>query len=455
MSTRTQHATDAGALNGAGLIERFRRVRAFTEELCQPLQTEDYVIQSMPDASPTKWHLAHTTWFFEAFVLRAHVPDYRPCDPQYNYLFNSYYNAIGPQFCRARRGHLSRPTVREVYAFRRHVDARVIDLIERIGPEGPPAAILEILVLGLHHEQQHQELILTDIKHAMYTHPTGPALYPGASDGDSRAVPVMEWIRFDAGLKELGNDGPEFRFDNEGPRHPEYVDAFEMGTRLVTNGEYLRFMDDGGYERPELWLSPGWAIFGGHVQGARDQERLDRPLYWFRTDDGWMHYTLAGAKRVAPGEPVVHVSYYEADAYARWAGCRLPTEAEWEVAAAGASIDAGHFSDDRAFHPRPLPAEATPGTLHQMFGDVWEWTSSAYRAYPGFRPMEGAAGEYNGKFMVNQFVLKGGSCATPRNHIRLSYRNFFPPDSRWQFMGIRMARDTPPAPRTRETCAPC
>lgn len=405
------------------------------------METEDYVIQSMPDVSPTKWHLAHTTWFFETFILANNYPHYQPLNVQYNYLFNSYYNAIGEQFCRPRRGQISRPTVKEVYEYRHYVDEKMVDLIERLDADGALDTIRDTLILGINHEQQHQELMVTDIKHVLSMNPLRPTLHPRAEDGSPQGVRGLEWFRYEPGIYEIGYDGPEFHFDNEGRRHKEYVEAFEIGSRLVTNGEYMKFMEDGGYDRPDLWLSLGWSTVQEHSLKEYEWEKFDKPLYWFRTDAGWMHYTLAGPRPVNPDEPVVHVSYYEADAYARWAGFRLPSEAEWEIASADAEIEGGNYSDSAMFHPKALSTSASAGRLHQMFGDVWEWTTSAYSAYPAFKPWEGAAGEYNGKFMANQIILRGGSCATPQNHIRPSYRNFFPADSKWQFMGFRMARD--------------
>lgn len=405
------------------------------------METEDYVIQSMPDVSPTKWHLAHTTWFFETFILANNYPKYQPLNVQYNYLFNSYYNAIGEQFCRPRRGQISRPTVKEVYEYRAYVDEKILDLIDKLDADDALDTIKDTVILGINHEQQHQELLVTDIKHVLSMNPLRPTLHPRTEDTHEHGVPELEWLRYEAGLYEIGYDGPEFHFDNEGSRHKEYVEAFEMGSRLVTNGEYLAFINDGGYERPDLWLSLGWSTVQEHSLKEHEWEKFDKPLYWFRSDDGWMQYTLAGPRPIQPDEPVVHVSYYEADAYARWAGARLPSEAEWEIASADAEIEGGNFSDNLNFHPRPLAVDAPKGRVHQMFGDVWEWTHSAYNAYPGFKPWEGAAGEYNGKFMANQLILRGGSCATPQNHIRPSYRNFFPADSKWQFMGFRLARE--------------
>jgi ergothioneine biosynthesis protein EgtB len=413
------------------------------------MEPEDFVIQSMPDVSPTKWHLAHTTWFFEQFVLVPHEPGYEPLDPQYNYLFNSYYNTIGEQFCRPRRGQISRPTVRDVMRYRHYVDGGIEDLVRRLEAEGRLAEVRDTVTLGTHHEQQHQELMATDIKHVFSMNPLRPAWHPHPDDAAPAGTPAHEWIEHPGGLVSIGYEGDGFHFDNETKRHQVWLEPFGLGSRLVTNAEYLAFMDDRGYERPELWLSMGWAKVRESLLLENDWDHVDKPLYWFRDGDRWWQYTAAGPRPVQPDEPVVHVSYYEADAYARWAGARLPSEAEWEVAAAmvveaggeNAALGAGTFSDDFLFHPRPLSPSAPSGRPHQMFGDVWEWTRSAYEAYPGFQPWEGAAGEYNGKFMANQLVLRGGSCATARDHIRPTYRNFFYAGDRWQFMGIRLAQD--------------
>ncbi len=408
----------AGAPSGA----RYEQVRHFTERLCAPLAIEDYVVQSMPDVSPAKWHLAHTTWFFETFVLAAARPDYRPFHPRYCYLFNSYYNAVGERYARPRRGLLSRPTVDEIYRYRAHVDAAMGDLL---ADEPPPLA--GVIELGLHHEQQHQELILTDLKHVFSCNPLWPA-YQEPPPSTSAVAPELGWVTYPEGLGWVGHDGPAFAFDNETPRHRVFLAGFQLATRPVTNEEYLAFLADDGYRRPELWLSDGWNTVC--AQG------WEAPLYWERLDDGWWSFTLNGLQPLAPAEPVCHLSYYEADAFARWAGARLPSEAEWERAAADAAPDGG-FVEDGRLHPAPAAGDG----LRQMLGDVWEWTSSPYGPYPGFRPVDGALGEYNGKFMCNQMVLRGGSCATSRSHIRPTYRNFFPPDARWQFSGLRLARD--------------
>jgi len=430
------------------LVERYRQVRGWTETLREPLEIEDMVAQSMPDASPVKWHLAHTTWFFETFLLKPHLAGYRPVDDSYEYLFNSYYNAVGEQYSRPHRGLVTRPTVRGVEEYRRHVDRSM----ERLLAEAPEAELGELhrlLEIGLHHEQQHQELIVTDLKHLLSFNPLHPVYRPEKPAETDGGVPALRWHRYDEGLRWIGHHGDGFAFDNEGPRHRRFVESFELGSRLVTCGEYLEFMADGGYRRPEPWLSDGWATVR--------EEGWRAPLYWQERDGAWHCYTLAGLRPVRADEPVCHLSYYEADAYARWAGARLPTEAEWEVAArhavdAGAEDEAaevgdGNFAEDGHFHPLPLGAGAVgadaSGAGHpaQLFGDLWEWTASPYTAYPRYRPPAGALGEYNAKFMSNQLVLRGGSCATPRCHLRVTYRNFFPPPARWQMSGVRLARD--------------
>jgi ergothioneine biosynthesis protein EgtB len=407
------------------LLARYREIRGATMALCRPLSPEDCALQSMPDASPAKWHLAHTSWFFETFILQPHVPGYRAFDPHFRVLFNSYYVQVGQRTPRPERGLISRPGLDRICAYREHVDRAVERWVQTTGMA--PGA-LDLFELGLHHEQQHQELIVTDLKHLFSRNPLHPvyadlAILPLAAAGPRR------WVSFPAGLREIGHAGPEFHFDNEAPRHRIYLDAFQLAASPVTNGQYLEFMRDGGYERAELWLSDGW--------DARTAQSWHAPLYWERDGERWSAYTLHGMSELDLDEPVCHVSFYEADAYARWAGARLPTEAEWETAAAGLEI-AGNFAESGRLRPAAAPV---PGYLEQMYGDVWEWTSSAYLGYPGFRPAPGAVGEYNGKFMVNQFVLRGGSCATPQSHIRATYRNFFAPAARWQFSGLRLARD--------------
>jgi ergothioneine biosynthesis protein EgtB len=409
------------------LLGWFHGIRRLTETICEPLEPEDFVVQSMPDASPAKWHLAHTTWFFETFVLGPALRDYRPFRPEYAYLFNSYYNAVGERIPRPRRGLLSRPTTEEIFRYRKHVDQAMLDLIQDI-PERTVVELWPTIILGLNHEQQHQELILTDIKHAFAGNPLRPAYRekPVSKAGSSA---LLAWIAFLEGARWIGHVGPSFSFDNEEPRHREYLEPYQLATRLVTNSEYLAFIDGGGYSRPELWLSDGW--------NTRCEQRWESPLYWEKTDTGWSVFTLAGMQPLDESEPVCHVSFYEADAFARWAEARLPSEAEWESAAERARIE-GNLLDGKRLHPMPAQSGSS---LRQLFGDVWEWTRSPYVGYPGFVPNAGALGEYNGKFMCNQFVLRGGSCVTPSSHIRPTYRNFFPPDARWQLSGIRLAKD--------------
>jgi ergothioneine biosynthesis protein EgtB len=409
------------------LGRRYREVRGLTERLAASLSPEDCQVQSMPDASPVKWHLAHTSWFFETFLLTPHLRGYESFHPSFSYLFNSYYNAVGRRHPRPGRGLLTRPGLEEVYAYRAAVDAAVLSYLDSLGdaPDPTAAAVIE---LGLNHEQQHQELILTDVKHLLAQSPLRPAYRSEAACESERAAPPMGWTAFPGGLVWAGHEGPGFAFDNEGPPHRVYLEDFELASRPVTNEEFLAFIEDGGYSRPEHWLSDGWNCAA--AQG------WEAPLYWERLERSWGTMTLGGFRRVAPSEPVCHLSYYEADAYARWAGARLPTEFEWEVAARGQETR-GNFLESGRLHPRV--AEDGIG-LAQCFGDVWEWTGSPYTPYPGMQPAAGALGEYNAKFMCNQVVLRGGSCATPGSHIRPTYRNFFTPDARWQFSGIRLAR---------------
>lgn len=411
---------------------RYRCVRAFTEELCGPLQVEDYVIQSMPDASPAKWHLAHTSWFFQTFILGAGRQDSGGSDPDTSFLFNSYYNAVGPMHCRAQRGMISRPTVGETYQYRAATD----QAMERLFADATDQeweALQPIVELGLHHEQQHQELLLTDLKHLFAQNPLLPSYRsaPSASSRPGAGAPPLRWFEYPEGMFFIGANGNEFHFDNEGPRHRQFLHAFQLASRLVTNGEYLEFIEDGGYARAEFWLSLGWMTIR--------EQGWQAPLYWEKHDGKWQVFSLHGLRPLDPNEPVSHVSFLEADAFARWKGARLPTEAEWEVASLGLPLE-GNFVHDRRFGPAAA-ASSTAAHPVQMFGDVWEWTRSSYGPYPGYSPAEGAIGEYNGKFMCNQYVLRGGSCATSREHIRRTYRNFFPPDKRWQFSGIRLARD--------------
>ena len=414
------------------LADRFAATRQASLGLAAPLSAEDCQVQSMPDASPAKWHLAHVTWFFETFILERFEPGFRPFDASFRVLFNSYYKGIGEQYPRPQRGMITRPTLADVKRFRADVDERMLALL---AARPGDAEIEPLVTLGLQHEQQHQELLLTDIKHALSFNP--------AASGYARRWPIsrvkpepMRWFGHAGGLVELGHDrvlDGDFCFDNETPRHPAFLSPFEIASRPVSYGEYLAFMEDGGYARPELWLSMGW----DWVQAGR----RSAPLYWMRDGERWLNHTLQGTVAIDPHTPVCHLSYFEADAFARWAGARLPTELEWEHAARTLSAPlAGNFADRGAFHPMPQAGPIVSEPV-QMFGDVWEWTASAYLPYPRFRPLEGLVGEYNGKFMCNQFVLRGGSCATPPGHVRASYRNFFPPEAQWQFSGLRLARD--------------
>ncbi|MBX3421178.1 MAG: ergothioneine biosynthesis protein EgtB [Pirellulaceae bacterium] len=433
------------------LRTQYQAVRRFSAKLCEPLAIEDYVIQSMPDASPTRWHLAHTTWFFETFVLKRFMPNYQPGNDQFEYLFNSYYNAVGNQFARPLRGLLSRPTVAEVMTYRQLIDAQMLELLDSSVAQDQ-ARLWDIVELGIHHEQQHQELMLTDIKHLLSCNPLFPSYVtqlqnrieegPGSgkrSDEDE-LICQCKSVAEPGGVVQVGAADGQFAFDNERPRHAVLLRPYRLQARLITNGQYLEFIEDEGYRRPELWLSLGWQ--------AIQRERWEAPLYWYKTSGTWQHFTLSGLRPIDWDSPVCHVSLFEADAYARWRGQRLPQEAEWEVMARELAI-AGNFVECGWFEPRPVGVAARnlssangPTTwLRQMYGDVWEWTASPYIAYPGFTPAAGALGEYNGKFMCNQYVLRGGSCASPASHLRATYRNFFPPEARWQFTGIRLAED--------------
>ncbi len=421
------------------LASEFKKIRSQTEALIRPLSAEDCQLQSMPDASPAKWHLAHITWFFETFILEKFEPDFKPFDTSFRVLFNSYYNGVGNKHPRPQRGLISRPSLDEVLAYRAQVNERILNLL---AARGIDPQLAELVTLGLHHEQQHQELLLTDIKHALSFNPQRPAYARRWPLAGIHPQPVR-WHRHDGGLMHHGFDETRdggFAFDNETPRHRVYIAPFELASRLVTNGEMMAFIADGGYQRPELWLAMGW----DWVQaGQRCQ-----PLYWQAMGDGvgsgdYINFTLQGMVKVDPNTPVCHLSYFEADAFARWAGARLPTEVEWELAARelpSGSAAGGNFLENAAYHPLPLQ-EAAQAAPSQMLGDVWEWTQSNYNPYPRYKPWAGLVGEYNGKFMCNQFVLRGGSCATPQSHIRASYRNFFPPDAQWQFSGLRLARD--------------
>ena len=408
------------------LSRRFEDTRRLTEQLAGPLSAEDQTVQSMPDVSPTKWHRAHTSWFFETFLLQPSLPGYELFHPDFGFLFNSYYEAVGARYSRPDRGLISRPGIVEIADYRRHVDSAMAELLDR--DPGPP--VLALVELGIQHEQQHQELLLMDIKHVLSRNPLEPAYAP-ASPATATPPAVVTWTGHDGGTVPIGHRGDGFGFDNEFPRHLVHLEPFALADRTVTGADWLAFLDDGGYRRPELWLSDGW--------GTVTTEGWDAPLYWSHREDGWHEFTLAGDGPVDLSRPVSHVSYYEADAYARWAGARLPTEAEWEVATevrSGSYAPSGNFLDTASLRPGPVTGAASP-----PFGDVWQWTASPYSPYPGFAPAAGAVGEYNGKFMVNQYVLRGGSCVTPAGHARLTYRNFFPPSARWAVSGLRLARN--------------
>ena len=417
-------ATATQPQGDASLAQRYQRVRDATLAWCSGLHPEDAVVQSMPDASPVKWHLAHTTWFFEQFLLGRDA-GYEPLHPLWTYLFNSYYQSIGPMHSRPQRGLLSRPTLAEVIDYRRRIDERMGDLLQR---EPDRAGLGSLLELGLNHEQQHQELLLTDIKHLFSLNPLRPAFRDGGPTPLVHQGLSSRFLRGREGIARIGHDGEGFAFDNESPRHRVLLQAHAIANRCVTNAEYRHFIADGGYRTPALWLSEGWDT----VQ----REGWQRPLYW--NEDLQGEFTLAGERSIDPHAPVCHVSFYEADAFARWAGARLPLEGEWEASAQQQGVD-GNFVDCGALHP--LPAQGNGDTPLQLFGDVWEWTSSPYVGYPGYKPAAGALGEYNGKFMCGQWVLRGGSCATPASHMRASYRNFFHPHARWQFSGIRLGKD--------------
>ncbi len=406
------------------MLDSYLKIRQISEKICQPLAIEDYTIQSMPDVSPPKWHLAHTTWFFETFLLLPYLPEYQVFHPQFGYLFNSYYEAVGARHPRHHRGILSRPTVAEVYQYRGHVDRAMQTLLAKI-PEDSNLA--ELVTLGIHHEQQHQELLLTDIKHILALNPLHPVYRHDLQDNLATTEGIFEWLEYPGGLYSIGHTGTEFAFDNESPRHQVYLPDYQLGNRLVTNGEYLEFIQAGGYKEAKYWLAEGWATV--QTQGWQ------APLYWESIGNQWRVMTLGGLRQLNITEPVCHVSFYEADAYATWKGKRLPTEAEWEIATVNLPLT-GNFLDSDCLHPK-----SANNLQYQFFGDVWEWTQSAYLPYPGFKIADGAIGEYNGKFMCNQMVLRGGSCITSIDHIRPTYRNFFPPSTRWQFSGIRLASD--------------
>ncbi|MEN8168641.1 MAG: ergothioneine biosynthesis protein EgtB [Pseudomonadota bacterium] len=408
----------------ATLVTLFQRIRRDTERLCKPLETDDYSLQSMVQTSPPKWHLAHVSWFFEAFVLPHFLPAYQPYHPSFDFLFNSYYITHGEMLARAQRGMLSRPTVDEVYQYRSHVNSAMQALIEGVA-EAQWAELVARVTLGLNHEQQHQELLLMDVKHNFSVNPLKPAYRKDLkySQGPGRK---MNWVEREGGIQSIGHAAEGFAYDNETPRHKRLLHEHRLADRFINNGEYLEFIEDGGYSNPALWLSDGWAL----IQG----ERWSHPLYWKQGEERWQQFTLGGMRELNIHEPVCHLSFYEADAYARWSGKRLPLEDELE-ALLGQQAIAGNFADSDCLHPMPATQKA------QWFGDLWAWTTSPYTAYPGFKPLAGSMGEYNGKFMSNQMVLKGGSCITPANHTRASYRNFFYPNERWAFTGLRLAED--------------
>ncbi|GAA4348327.1 ergothioneine biosynthesis protein EgtB [Kangiella taiwanensis] len=418
------------------VVEQFHSVRALTESLCEHLDVEDYNLQAMPETSPVKWHLAHTSWFFETFILKPFQTGFEPFDRDFEYLFNSYYNAVGAQFPRPRRHLLSRPTVSQVEQYRHSVTQAVIKLIKQ--SEQHLEQILALVILGINHEQQHQELLLTDLKYNLFQNPVLPC-YRNSHSSKSNTKQKTElskhqWVEFEPGLCQIGQDvgdgvDSKFAFDNESPKHKHYLEAFQLGSRLVTNGEFIEFMDDGGYCRADLWLSDGWV--------TKNEQDWSSPLYWFKDGDTWYHYTLNGVTKLCMDEPVSHVSFYEADAHATWKGARLPTEQEWERVALEYSLE-GNFLEAQHFAPSLSKRKRL---VEQLYGELWQWTSSSYSPYPGYQILPGAVGEYNGKFMANQYVLRGGSCVSSREHLRASYRNFFYPDARWQFSGIRLAKN--------------
>jgi len=421
-------AENITAQSASGRLHRYRNVRDFSIAQVAPLSVEDMGLQAMTDVSPAKWHLAHTTWFFETFILEQYEPGFKPFNPHYRHLFNSYYETVGAFHPRHQRGLLSRPSVNEVLNYRNNVDQRIQNLVEQCNKK-TWHDLEPLIMLGTHHEQQHQELLFTDTLYNFRQNPIAPAYRPGQLGSTEFLTQVNElsFSQFDGGLHDIGADGSAFSFDNESPRHPVYLQPYSLANRLISNGEYLQFVEDKGYQTAVCWLSDGWATI--------QNEQWQQPLYWQQTDNGWQEFSLYGLRPLDPTAPVSHLSYFEADAYATWASKRLPTEAEWEHAAAGQPIAGNLLNSD---HLKPIPSTAIDG-MQQLYGDVWEWTASPYSPYPGFCPPAGPVGEYNGKFMCNQMVLRGGSCVTPVDHIRATYRNFFPADARWQFSGIRLA----------------
>lgn len=409
---------------------RYQEIRQWSVQLCAPLSAEDYVVQPIGDVSPPKWHLGHTTWFFENFILREHLDDYQLFDERLNWFFNSYYESQGPRILRTSRGNMTRPSTATILAYREYVDGNLTNLLEQY-QEKLPKKLAQLLEIGLQHEQQHQELLMTDIKYILGTNPLYPAYQQSEEPTKNQRFPEG-WINIEAGLYQIGHDGDGFCWDNELSRHQVYLDRFALAKRLVTNGDYLAFMQDKAYERFELWQMEG-------IEWARQLD-IKAPLYWYEQDGAWFHYTLNGLQPIDLAAPVTHISFFEADAYARWAGHRLPTEQEWEVVCQQQHPEIptnANFVEDKNWHP----IAPTSDEDDQLLGNVWEWTNSAYLPYPRYPRPEGALGEYNGKFMINQMVLRGGSCATPHSHIRATYRNFFQTDKRWQFTGIRLAKD--------------
>lgn len=417
-------------MNRPDLLAYFQRVRSHSEAICKPLAPEDYVPQPIADVSPPKWHLGHTSWFYEAVFLQDYIPNYKDFNPHYKFIFNSYYESFGNRVDRPLRGTLSRPVLKEILTYRAYINEQMTALINRVD-EAQFTAFAKLLVLALNHEQQHQELLLTDLKYILACNPEKPTYRPGLAQSTSAQLPPDKFVPCAGGVHEIGWRDEGFAYDNEGPPHKVYVDDFALCNRLVSNGEYLEFVRDGAYSDFRHWLEDGWKT-------VRD-EGWQMPLYWQEKDGVHFEFTLGGLVPLDPSSPVTHISYYEAEAFAQWSNKRLPSEAEWEVAArqSDATAQVGHFYDDDFLHPQP--PRQTQGDFYQLLGDAWQWTGSAYLPYPGYRRIEGPLGEYNGKFMVNQMVLRGGSCATSRDHIRLSYRNFFKPDKRWQFNGIRLA----------------
>ncbi len=419
-------------INDTSIAARFAEIRGITMKLIEPLETEDFIIQSHEDVSPAKWHIAHTTWFFERMILKEFKSDYQEFNPAFDFLFNSYYNTIGPYQPRHQRGVLSRPTVGQIIEYRNYVDEQIIELLSELADSESKEKVEGLIGMGTQHEQQHQELILMDIKYNFFVNP----LFPTYIQTEKRLASKRDdtqFVEFDGGLIEIGHNGKGFAFDNESPRHKVWLEPFKLATSPVTNREYLEFIKADGYEQPEYWLSDGWSTVKEHNWKA--------PLYWLKNqDDNWKIFTLSGIQDIELDEPVSHVSFYEADAFSRWKSKRLPTEAEWEYASQSVAI-CGNTMDKGVYHPVANSGDSQSSPLVKMFGDVWEWTASAYSPYPGSKPLEGALGEYNAKFMCNQMILRGGSCATPLDHIRETYRNFFPPEKRWQFSGFRLAED--------------